>query len=256
LLLLLKLLLVPSLVASVTLASRRWGLRVGGVLTGLPMVAGPTLCFYAIEQGHPFAASASRTAMLGIAATSAFCVTYARAARTLGWPATVAAGWAALTIVATLAYQLPTLGGIGEFAIAAAALFAGGLLTPSPHVTQTPASAPRWDLPLRMIASAVVVVAFTGLAALLGARLSGLVSAFPVVTLVLAVFTHAQRGSASVATFLRAVLRGLYGFAVFCLVFSAALGAWQWTLAGSIAGALGAQIAIQAILLRFDETLR
>jgi hypothetical protein len=256
LLLLLKLLLVPSLVASVTLASRRWGLRVGGVLTALPMVAGPTLCFYALEQGHPFAASAARTAMLGIAATAAFCVTYARAARSLGWPASIAAGWAALAIVATLVYQFPNLRGVGEFAMASVALFTGRLLIPSQNITQAAAAAPRWDLPLRMISSATVVVAFTGLAALLGARLSGLVSAFPVVTMVLAVFTHAQHGPSSVATFLRAVLRGLYGFAVFCLVFSTALGAWRWTLAVSVAAALGAQIAVQAVFLRFDETLR
>jgi hypothetical protein len=256
LLLLLKLLLVPALVAAVTVASRRWGLRVGGLLTALPMVAGPTLCFYAIEQGHPFAASAARTAMLGIAATAAFCVAYARAARSVGWPASVAAGWAALAIVATLVYQLPNLRGIGELAIASATLFTGRRLIPSRHVAPAPAAAPRWDLPLRMISSATVVVAFTGLAALLGARLSGLVSAFPVVTMVLTVFTHAQRGTAPVATFLRAVLRGLHSFAVFCLVFSAALGAWQWTLVASAAAALGAQVAVQAVLLRFDESLR
>jgi hypothetical protein len=255
-LLLLKLLLVPSLVASVTLASRRWGLRVGGVLTALPMVAGPTLCFYAIEQGYPFAASAARTAMLGIAATAAFCAVYARTARSFGWPVSVVAGWAALAIVATVVYQLPGLRGVGEFAIACAALFTGRLLSPSQHLTQPPAAASRWDLPLRMISSATVVIAFTGLAAVLGARLSGLVSAFPVVTMVLAVFTHAQYGPSPVATFLRAVLGGLYSFVVFCLVFSAALGAWQWTLAASVAAALGAQVALQLLLLRFDETFR
>jgi hypothetical protein len=54
-LLLLKLVLVPAFVGGVTLAARRWGLRVGGLLTALPMVAGPALCFYAIEQGNGFA---------------------------------------------------------------------------------------------------------------------------------------------------------------------------------------------------------
>jgi hypothetical protein len=64
-LLLLKLLLVPGLVAGVTLAARRWGLRIGGLLTALPMVAGPTLCFYAIEQGNRFAATAARATCSG-----------------------------------------------------------------------------------------------------------------------------------------------------------------------------------------------
>ena len=51
----LKLSLVPLLIAGVTLGTRRWGPRIGGWLTALPVIAGPTLCFYAIEQGTDFA---------------------------------------------------------------------------------------------------------------------------------------------------------------------------------------------------------
>jgi hypothetical protein len=76
-LLLLKIFLVPMLVAGVTVATRRWGLRIGGVLTALPIVGGPTLCFYAIEQGNLFAASAARSTLLGIVAIAAFCVVFA-----------------------------------------------------------------------------------------------------------------------------------------------------------------------------------
>src|SRR5688572_11101113 len=248
-LLLLKLLLVPALIAAVTLASRRWGLRVGGVLTGLPMVAGPTLGFYAIEQGNSFAASAARSAMLGIVATAAFCVVYARSARHLPWPASVLAGWAAFGIAAAALYRVPGLGGIGELALASATLMAGRQLLPEATVAQPAAAAPRWDLPLRMLSSAAAVILFTGLAELLGPRLSGVLSAFPVVTLILAVFTHTQRGPASVAVFLRSVLRGLHGFAVFCVVFSAALSAPGWNLLSAVSLALAAQIAVQALLL-------
>lgn len=61
-LLLAKLLLVPAFVAGVTACGRRWGERVGGVLTALPMVAGPALVFYALEQGEPFASDAASSA--------------------------------------------------------------------------------------------------------------------------------------------------------------------------------------------------
>ena len=47
-LLLLKLVLVPALVVSVTLGGRRWGPRVAGFLASFPIVAGPTLTFFAI----------------------------------------------------------------------------------------------------------------------------------------------------------------------------------------------------------------
>src|SRR4051794_1227544 len=46
----LKLVLVPSLIAGATLAGRQWGAFVAGWLSALPLVAGPILFFIAIEQ--------------------------------------------------------------------------------------------------------------------------------------------------------------------------------------------------------------
>ena len=48
-LLALKLVLVPGLVAGVTLGARRWGPRIGGWLTAMALVAGPTLFFLAMD---------------------------------------------------------------------------------------------------------------------------------------------------------------------------------------------------------------
>jgi hypothetical protein len=248
-LLLLKLFLVPTLVAAVTLASRRWGLRIGGVLTGLPMVAGPTLCFYAIEQGNAFAASAARSALLGIIATAAFCVAYARSAARVAWPVSVIAGWTAFAIVAAATYGVGDLSGVGELLLASGALLLARQLVPPPATLSGTSAPPRWDLGLRMLASAAAVVLLTALASWLGARLSGMLSAFPVVTLVLAAFTHAQRGHAAVRVFLRGLLRGLHGFALFCLVFSVALGSLQWPLLAAAVLALAVQMVLQAVMV-------
>ncbi len=57
--LLLKLFLVPALIALVTLAGRRWGPAVAGWLSAFPVVAGPILGFIALEQGAAFAARAA-----------------------------------------------------------------------------------------------------------------------------------------------------------------------------------------------------
>ena len=76
-LLVLRLVLVPLLIAAVTLASRRWGYRVGAFVTALPAVAGPTLLFYAIQQGALFAADAARGSLLGLVGVAAFCLAYA-----------------------------------------------------------------------------------------------------------------------------------------------------------------------------------
>jgi hypothetical protein len=84
-LLFLKLVLVPGLVAGVTLGARRWGLRIGGWLTAMPLVAVPTLFFLAMEQGHEFAARAALSTLVGLIGVSAFGVVY-------GWTALRAAG--------------------------------------------------------------------------------------------------------------------------------------------------------------------
>ena len=65
--LLLKVLLVPSLIALVTLAGRRWGQRLAGWLGGFPIVAGPVLLVLAIENGNAFAAEAAFAALVGLA---------------------------------------------------------------------------------------------------------------------------------------------------------------------------------------------
>jgi hypothetical protein len=58
-LLILKFLLAPGLVALASLAGRRWGLKVGGAIAGFPVVVGPILFFFAVEQGSGFASVAA-----------------------------------------------------------------------------------------------------------------------------------------------------------------------------------------------------
>ena len=59
-LLLLKLVLAPLLVALATLVARRWGPKIGGVVVGLPLSTGPIFLFLAIDQGLAFAESMRR----------------------------------------------------------------------------------------------------------------------------------------------------------------------------------------------------
>src|SRR6185295_5365099 len=65
--LLLKLVLVPGLIALVTVAGRRFGPRIGGWLNALPLVAGPVLFFLALEQGDACVARAG-TRVVGLRA--------------------------------------------------------------------------------------------------------------------------------------------------------------------------------------------
>ena len=55
----LKLVVVPTFLALVSLAARRWGPGFAGWLAGLPVVAGPILVFIALERGAAFASDAA-----------------------------------------------------------------------------------------------------------------------------------------------------------------------------------------------------
>ena len=84
-----KLLLAPLCVVAVSLAGRRWGVAVAGVLGGLPVVAGPILLVLTLLHGDAFGADAAAGTLLGLAALTAFVVVYGRVAPSSSPAATV-----------------------------------------------------------------------------------------------------------------------------------------------------------------------
>jgi len=246
-LLILRLVLVPLLIAAVTLASRRWGPRVGAFVTALPAVAGPTLGFYAIQQGRAFAADAARGSLLGLVGVAAFCLAYARASTRFHWALCLLLGWSSFAIVTVAMYRVH-VGPLFAFAIAVTTLFGARALLPL-HGPVPPASGPpRWDLPLRMSAAAALVFSLTAAAERLGSSVSGILTPFPVATAILAGFTHAQRGSAACIEFLRTYTPGLCGFAVFCVMLALTLP--HLSIGWSFAVALATQLVLQTALFR------
>ncbi|MEW6775204.1 MAG: hypothetical protein AB1405_02850 [Bdellovibrionota bacterium] len=238
--LLLKLTLAPTFVAGISLAGRRWGPLVAGWLAGLPVVAGPILYIYALEQGPGFAAGAALSTLTGLLSLGAFCLVYAWLSEKFSWPWCLLAGWASF-LGATVAFRPLSW----PLWLALPGVFAGiGLIlrflpaADAPVAKNTPT---RWDLPLRMGSAAVLVLALTGAAAWLGPTWSGLLTPFPVATSVLAVFSHVGLGRGGAIALLRALLGGLFGFSVFCALVAALLPSWG--LAGAFAlGLLGCSL--------------
>ena len=213
----LKLVLVPGLVAVMSLAARRWGPRRAGLLTALPIVTGPALLFFAIEQGAAFAAEAARGALAALVAVAAAGLAYSWAATRAPWWLCLGASWATFTVV-TLAVLRAHLGP-GPALLAACASFA---LLPRllPVATGERATPRPWalDLPHRMLSAMTLVVTVTELADRLGPDLSGVFTPFPVALTVLLAFTHAREGAATAVRFMRGFVTGMWSFAVFCFV--------------------------------------
>jgi hypothetical protein len=69
-----------------------------------------------------------------------------------------------------------------------------------------------------MMLTAVMVVVLAMTAELFGPLVGGSLAALPILTSILAVFTHHQEGSDSVVQLLRGMLTGMAGFVGFCAV--------------------------------------
>jgi hypothetical protein len=257
----LKLILAPAFVVAASLTARRFGPRVGGLVGGLPVVAGPILLVLAIVHDARFAQRSATTSLLGLVSLSAFVVAYGYACRRTTWPGALAVAWLAflaVTALASLVHAGPTValacacvgfvaaraalpvaeaGEMTGAARARSARLAGTLtgkhpvdvparrVAPAATTTTTSAttSPPSWDLPVRAACAAVMVLAITGASAGLGPRLSGLLAPSPIITTVLAAFTHAQLGSTATLRLLRGMLLGFYAFALFSWTIATAL---------------------------------
>jgi hypothetical protein len=96
-----------------------------------------------------------------------------------------------------------------------------------------------------MLAGATLTVAVTFLASFIGPAWSGLLAVFPVLGIVLAVFSHRAHGASFAAALLRAMATGLYSFFVFCLVLAVALP--HLGISGSFATALAMSLVVQTL---------
>jgi multidrug transporter EmrE-like cation transporter len=93
----------------------------------------------------------------------------------------------------------------------------------------------------------VLVLALTAISGWLGPQLSGLLAPFPIITTVLATFTHAQRGSDELLRLLRGLVGGFGAFALFCVTLSLALRGFDTGVAFALA--TGVALLTQAIVL-------
>jgi uncharacterized membrane protein (GlpM family) len=241
--LLLKLLLVPLFLLLVSLAGKRWGPSVAGWLAGLPVVAGPILFFLAIERGVGFASDAAALSLSAVLASVAFSMAYAHAGRRLAWPLALVIGLVAWAVAACGLALLP-MSAMLALVIALLTLWLAPRAFPVADLQPSGRTITNVELACRMLAGAALTFAVTGAAALFGPAWSGLLAVFPILGIVLAVFSHRSQGPAYAAALLRAMATGLYSFVAFCFVLSLALPVLGLALAFSVATL--ASLAVQA----------
>lgn len=234
------------LIATASVAGRRWGHAISGWLVGIPFTSGPITLFLFLEHGATFAANAALGSMVGVLATAAFAVEFSSVARRgakvvpsfiAGLVAFALIGWAAQDLAIA---PLPL------YFICAVVLVIAIRLVKDPGPTLS-VTLPRWDLPARMVVATVLVLAITGFATALGPWLSGLLATIPLYASILAGFGFQLVGRDAAIRVWRGLLFGLFGFGAFYLALAAeleSLGLWAFALA------LGLAVVMQAVTLR------
>ncbi len=251
----LKLVLTPIIIGAASLAGRRWGPAVSGWLVGLPLTSAPIIFFLAVSHGVAFAAdSASGTLSGGLSLVACF-VAYHWLAHRFTWPISLAGSLASLLIanfilqgvivpLAVLAPMVAVALGLGVW-----------LISPPGEGRGVPAvELPAWDLPARVVVGTAFVLLITGVAPLLGPRLSGLVATFPLIAGTLVVFAHQQQGADAASRVLRGLLLGLFAFTGFYTVLILLLQPAGIALA--FAAAIAAALLVQGVTLRVIRPLR
>lgn len=242
-----KALLAPAFVVGASIAARRFGARLGGVVGGLPVVAGPILLVYALVHGRGFAQHAASGTLLGLLSLTAFVVVYGRLAGRARWVVAMLAGWAAFA-VATFALDGVAVPAGVALAVACSGFALGTLLLPREGGDECASVAPpAWDLPLRAGSALALLLVLTTASGRLGPQLSGLLATFPVITTVLATFTHTQRGAVEAVRLLRGMLTGFVAYAIFCFTLTVSLRSFSVAAAFGLATVVA--LVAQAIVI-------
>ena len=233
-----KLIVTPFFIGMVTLAGRKWGPTVSGLLMGLPLTSAPISVFLAIQYGAAFAARSAPGNLAGQASVCIFCLAYSLSAQKLGWiPCTFLSLFSFL--VSTYIWNQITLTLLPAVAILGIVICLVLWLMPKGTATIMPISPPRWDLPARMLLAAAFVIALTTFANTLGPHLSGLIAPFPVFGTIITAFTHRQQGPVAAARLLRGIVFGSLAYTAFFLIAGSQLThlslEWTYLLASSVA---------------------
>ncbi len=247
---LLKLTVVPFIILVVSHATKIWGPFVGGLLSGVPIIAAPITLFLAIEYGDEFALTSAKATLLGVVALSSFCFVYSWCSTKFGWCFSLIISWFVYFVLSYFISFVSINPNISIF-IAVGVLFLLRYSLPKTTPITESLSISNNQILARVVSSAVLVVIVTRFALYLGPNLSGIFSAFPLAATILALFTHAFYSSNQTVILIKGLMLGTFSLCAFyyCLsVSSEWLGFYQ-----AFFVSIGAVIVLQVFSLNLHR---
>jgi hypothetical protein len=236
LILLFRMAVAAAFVVSASIIAERSGPVIGALVATLPISAGPSYVFLALDHDAAFIAEGALASLPINAATAFLMLTYSVLAQRFPLWMSVGAAMAVWLVLATLIrhFQWTLLSGLIVNAIAFA--IAVPLLRPYMHVKKMPLITRRWyDIPLRAGLVAMLVATVVTTSGWVGPAISGIMALFPIVFTSLMLVLHPRIGGPPTAAVIANGAWGLMGFGLAIAVINVAAPRFGSTIGLSLA---------------------
>lgn len=235
LVLLLRMAIAAAFVVTASVITERSGPVIGALIATLPVSAGPSYVFLAIDHDATFIAQGALSSLPVNAATIFMCLTYVVLAQRHSLPVscgTAVAVWIVLASIIRM-FEWPLTAGLAANLIAfgiCIPLLAGYRHAKMPLVTR------RWyDIPMRAALVATLVAIVVSTSGWVGPKISGIIALYPVVFSSIMVILHPRIGGQPTAAVLANSAWGLLGFGMAIAVLHVAVVQFGSALGLSIA---------------------
>jgi hypothetical protein len=247
----LKLAGVATVVAVATLLARRHGHRAGGLVGGLPLIAGPVSGALLLAEPAAWVRDVAVMTLACLPATLLHAAVFARLAARHGvWPCVLAANAAFAVAAAALGWLAPP-GWLAAALALAAVVAVRRVLPPRPAMGSLPSRPAPWtDLPLRVFSAVALAGALIALSDSAPPAVAGWLLALPITGNVLPAFARARHGPEAAIAVVHGFVAGLGAFFGFFATLAAGLSLVTAAGAGGAGAALawvGAVIAAPAV---------
>lgn len=206
-----------AFVVAATKTAERAGALVGAMIATLPIAAGPSYVFLALDHGPDFLAESALASFTVNTATAIFALVYAVLAQRRRLTVSLAAAFAAWVVVALFVHAVKwtTTNAIAFNVVVFAVCLALG--NRFRHVPMPPVRRRWYDVPLRAAMVAMLVAAVIGLSTQVGPAVTGVLAVYPIVLTSLILILHPRVGGPATAAIIAHTILGLVGFSLCCL---------------------------------------
>lgn len=209
----LKMMLTMAVVVGSSLIVERTGPFIGGMIATLPISAGPSYIFLALDHDSTFIAEAALTTLTANAATMMFVALYVRLAQSYGLMRCLVIGWTVWGLIMAAFSFVP-------WTMLSALMINGVAFGLSTYACRSYLVAPKsgilkrgpWDIPMRALSVGSLVAVVIILGNLSGPQAAGIAAPFPIVMSSLAIMLQPRLGGQVSAATLANSLSGLAGF--------------------------------------------